>query len=138
MSKKTKSILLILGSSLSKGNTYQLSQDFSSLCDASIIDLNDYDISPWDYKHSNYNDDFIIVARLMQKVDVIVFATPVYWYAMSSQMKTFFDRLSDLVSGHEKVVANKTIGRSFANKETFLLTTGCDSSLPEGFEVPFA
>ena len=50
---------------------------------------------------------------------------------MSSQMKTFFDRLSDLVR------IKKDIGRSLAGKHVFMMASGTDESFPEGFEVPF-
>ena len=32
----------------------------------------------------------------MQNADVLVFATPVYYYAVSGQLKTFLDRLNPL------------------------------------------
>jgi multimeric flavodoxin WrbA len=49
---------------------------------------------------------------------------------MSSQMKTFFDRTSDLIT------IRKDLGRGLEGKETFLVSTGTQASLPEGFEVP--
>ncbi len=39
------------------------------------------------------NDDMNELAEKMLKADVIVFATPVYFYSMSGQLKTFIDRL---------------------------------------------
>ena len=43
-------------------------------------------------------DEFLKIIQAMIESDVIVFATPVYWYAMSGSMKIFFDRFSDLIS----------------------------------------
>ena len=38
------------------------------------------------------NDDMAEILRLFQKADVLVLATPVYFYGISAQMKTFIDR----------------------------------------------
>ena len=47
--------------------------------------------------------------------DVIVFATPIYYYEMSGQMKTFLDRLNPLYYRENKF------------KEVFLLATSADT-----------
>lgn len=39
------------------------------------------------------NDGFNEILELALKADVILFATPVYFYSMSGQLKVFFDRL---------------------------------------------
>ena len=67
----------------------------------------------------------------MRKADHIVFATPVYWYAMSAPLKFFFDRLTDLTENL------KPIGKALAGKSVWLIATGTDPELPDGFEVPF-
>lgn len=41
-------------------------------------------------------DDMKNVLETMRTADVIVFATPVYYYSVSGQLKTFFDRTSPL------------------------------------------
>lgn len=61
----------------------------------------------------------------------IVFATPVYWYAMSGLMKVLFDRFTDLVT------VRKDLGRQLKDRRVFLIACGADPDLPEGFEVPF-
>jgi multimeric flavodoxin WrbA len=71
------------------------------------------------------------VAEKMETAERIVFATPVYWYAMSGELKVFFDRLTDLLTTH------KSIGKALKGKKTYLIATGSDPELPEGFEVPF-
>ncbi len=42
------------------------------------------------------NDDAVKIAEKMKDVDVVVWATPVYYYDMSGQMKTLIDRLNPL------------------------------------------
>ncbi len=52
---------------------------------------------------------------LVRNADVLVFATPVYYYCMSGQLKTFLDRLNPLY------------GRSNKFKEVYLMTTAADT-----------
>lgn len=41
-------------------------------------------------------DDAIEIAEKMKRADVIVYATPIYYYEMSGQMKTLLDRANSL------------------------------------------
>ena len=41
-------------------------------------------------------DDAVALTEKMCRADVIVFATPIYYYSMSGQMKTLLDRLNPL------------------------------------------
>jgi len=124
--------LVILGSSRKDSNTRKLLDRLFVDLDYELIDLLDHKLYPYDYSTNYPSDDsfFIIVDRLLRH-DTLVFATPVYWYAMSGPMKTFFDRFSDLVT------IRKELGRQLRGKRTFLVATGEGKELPEGFEVPF-
>lgn len=124
--------LAILGSSRSNGHTYALARAVTDACGGTLIDLADHHITPWDYQARNTGDDFTFLASQMVSASDIIFCTPVYWYAMSAQLKTFIDRFSELVT------RDKEKGRALAGKRTWLIATGADPELPEGFEVPFA
>ncbi len=52
---------------------------------------------------------------VVQNADVIVFATPVYYYSMCGQLKTFLDRLNPLYGQENKF------------KKVYLLATAADS-----------
>jgi multimeric flavodoxin WrbA len=125
--------LIIYGSSGGqKGKTWELTSMLQNhLEDAELINLSDYSISFFDYSHKNKDDDFYGLAQKMLASDGIIFATPVYWYAMSAQLKVFFDRLSDLIT------IRKEMGRKLAGKFTAFIATGHDEHIPEGFDVPF-
>jgi multimeric flavodoxin WrbA len=69
----------------------------------------------------------------MIEADLVILATPVYWYAMSGPMKDFVDRFSNLMSG-----PHKELGEALYGKRLKVFSTGHDSSLPLGFEVPFS
>ena len=42
------------------------------------------------------NDDAVEIAKKVKNADTLVFATPIYYYEMSGQMKTLLDRLNPL------------------------------------------
>lgn len=98
---------------------------------AEHVALKNHTIDFFDYQASQ-DDCFFEISKKMIASDVVVFATPVYWYAMSAQMKVFFDRLSDLIS------KRKEDGRALKGREVYLLVNGTGRDIPEGFVVPFA
>lgn len=122
--------LVILGTARDESNTLEELKKNSQITNFKLIELHKLNLLPYSYKEPP-KDDFLSVAEKMLRHDRIVFATPVYWYAMSGVLKLFFDRLTDLIS------TSKNIGRSLAGKQVALFTTGTDPELPDGFEVPF-
>ncbi len=60
-------------------------------------------------------DDMKEILDKMQEADVIVFATPIYFYSMAGQMKTFIDR----------ICARYT---HIINKEFYYIMTAADAS----------
>ena len=127
-------VLGLIGSSRRRGNTSVLAEAVFARLRAKgrLIDLNALSIAPYDYDHRHHRDDFLPVAREMSRARAIVFASPVYWYAMSAQMKILFDRLSDLTETH------KPLGRALAGKTAFALATSSGDGLPPDFERPFS
>lgn len=124
-------IAVIIGTSKADGNTRQLVDAFVKQTDSNIFDLAMYNISFFDYLHENKSDDFLPLLREVASCDHIVFATPVYWYSMSAQLKVFFDRLSDLLT------IEKGLGRDLKGKSISILSTGFDVNCPECFIQPF-
>ena len=124
--------LVILGSSRANSDTQKAVEKLCPFQGYELIDLHSKNILHYDYQTElKQNDDFQTIALKMLEADNIIFATPVYWYAMSGRMKVFFDRLTGLLYAH------KTIGKKLRGKNTYLIATGSDPELPEGFEVPF-
>lgn len=60
------------------------------------------------------NDYAIEIADKMCNADVIVFATPIYYYEMSGQMKTLLDR------------ANSLFVRDYSFRDIYMLTTAAE------------
>jgi multimeric flavodoxin WrbA len=123
--------IVILGTAREESNTLAAIAEVCPFADYELIDLRTLRIEPYNYSGPEGADDFLLVAQKMEVADRIVFATPVYWYSMSHVLKNFFDRLTDLLSTY------KTIGKALKGKSTYLISTGTDRELPEGFEVPF-
>ena len=62
------------------------------------------------------NDDANEITLKMKDADVIVWATPVYYYEMSGQMKTLIDRANSLFA----------TGKNFT--QTYVITTSADGT----------
>ena len=65
--------------------------------------------------HCVINDDAIEIAKKMHDADAICFATPIYYYEMSGQLKTMLDRANSLYSSDYKF------------REIYLLTSAADT-----------
>lgn len=124
--------VIIQGSSRSNGNTKKAVDLLMKHMEFDFIDLKSKNILPFDYEFNNKNDDFLpLIRRVVEDYDLILFATPVYWYSMSGIMKTFFDRITDCIT------AEKNTGRKLRGKSMALLSTSSETSETEGFELPF-
>ena len=69
------------------------------------------------HDHCAINDDMVDVYELLLHTDVLVFATPVYFYTMSAQLKAIVDRL------------HNPIRSRFPIRATALLAVCADTSL---------
>lgn len=100
---------------------------------AHTVDLAALDIQPFRYGAAPLDDGFEPTIRRMLEASAVVFATPVYWYAMSGVMKVFFDRLADLTVHPER----RPMGRALAGREAWLMALGTDLELPSCVTDPF-
>jgi multimeric flavodoxin WrbA len=124
--------LIINGSSRKEGNTQKVVDYLNQQNDFDVIDLLDYNIGPFHYEFNNSKDDFIpLMEEILTKYDTLLFATPVYWYAMSGTMKIFFDRFSDLL--HYR----KDLGRTLRGKSLAMISNSGANDRKPGFEMPF-
>ncbi|MDR6969227.1 multimeric flavodoxin WrbA [Flavobacterium arsenatis] len=125
--------VIIAGSARNDGDTHKMVSSLSALSGWDIIDLNDYQIGFYDYARKNKFDDFLpLMENIIANYDAFVFATPVYWYSMSANMKIFFDRLTDLVT------VEKDLGRKLRGKKMAVITSSVGDHLGDDFWLPFA
>jgi multimeric flavodoxin WrbA len=125
-------IVAILGSSRADGDKRLLDKLRESI-NFDIVDLNDYNISYYDYEHKNRNDDYLpLMEKLITNYDTFIMATPVYWYAMSGIMKVFFDRVTNLLD------MEKNLGRKLRGKSMTALSCSVGENLNEHSWLPFS
>lgn len=104
--KPMKNVLIISSSPRKKGNSQILCEQFKKGAEAkghrvNIVRLMEKNIGfcrACDYCMKTggmciLKDDMDEILKLFQKADVLVLATPVYFYGISAQMKTFIDRM---------------------------------------------
>ena len=124
--------VIIQASSRSNGNTSKIVCVIKAQTKFDVIDLNQKEINHFDYEFKNKNDDFnLLFKEIVKNYDIILFATPIYWYTMSGMLKVFLDRISDFLF-HEK-----EFGRLLRGKQMGIVSCGSDATVFEGFEMPF-
>jgi multimeric flavodoxin WrbA len=115
--------IALLSSSRRLGNTGRLIDRIAAELNIEVVDLTTLRMSSYDYDHLNRDDDFEPLIRHILTHDQIIFATPIYWYAVSPSMKVFLDRLSDLLELPDLLFE----GRRLRGKNAYVVCTSiCD------------
>lgn len=114
--------LAILGSARSDGHTAALLTRLIDGFECDVVDLNAARIAPFHYdQRYPADDEFMGIVERMIASPIVIFATPVYWYSFSAVMKTFIDRLSDLL------MSKKEVGRRLRGTRWALVSSGSDA-----------
>lgn len=124
-------VLILYASSREFGNTRLVADLLCEKTEADLLFINELDLSYYDYEHSNQTDRFIPTFEQIIQYKTLIFVTPVYWYNMCAQMKTFFDRMSDLIT------IRKDLGRSLSGKQIGAMCCSSDKETYPGFFMPF-
>lgn len=134
MLKKHKEILVVVGSGIENANTDTLAASFTQGAievehNVSKVFLGNENISPCNgcnaCQHGNpcvVQDDMQAFYPLFNKCDMLVLASPLYFWTVSARIKAFIERLYAAVQTAPGRYA-KTVG-----KECALLMTAADSS----------
>lgn len=124
----TKNILIISSTLRKNGNSEVLALEFAkgakdSGNNAEFISLQDKEIkfckgclACQKLGHCVINDDTIPIVEKMKNADVIVFASPIYYYEVSGQLKTLLDRANALYASDCKF------------RDIYFLATAADDS----------
>lgn len=122
-----KKILIISTSLRGNSNSHSLAEEF---CRGAIESGNEVEIITLHHKEIRFcigclscvetgkcviKDDAPEIVAKMHDADVLVFATPIYYYEMSGQMKTLLDR------------ANPLYGGDYSFTEIYLLTCAAEN-----------
>lgn len=126
--------LALFGSSRRHGNTGRFMDRIAAEAGIEVVDLGTRNISPYDYEHRNRGDDFEPLMMRALEHDAIVFASPVYWYTVSPQLKVFLDRISDLLDVDDLL----DHGRRLRGKAGYVVCTSIYDEVPKPFVGCFA
>ena len=121
--------IALFASARRHGNTGQLLDCVAGELGIEVVDLGALQMSAYDYEHRNRGDDFEpLMARVLDR-EQLIFASPVYWYGVSSPMKLFLDRISDLLDIDELLAQ----GRRLRGKRAFVACTSVVEEAPASF-----
>ncbi len=132
MRKKSKNVLVLLGSPREDGNSTRLAFAFADGASRAghrvqFVRLAELDIAPCDGCRECWSrasepcvirDDMDSVYPLLRRADVLVFATPLHFYAWSTPAKALTDRLYCLAPEFK---------RNLKGKASVLLATAADA-----------
>jgi multimeric flavodoxin WrbA len=125
--------IALFSSSRRHGHTGQWIDRIARELAIEVVDLGALRLSPFDYLHRNRDDDFEPLMMRTLKFDQLIFATPVYWYAVAPAMKVFLDRISDFLELPDLLDA----GRSLRGKQAFVVCTSIYDHAPASFLSAF-
>lgn len=83
------------------------------------IKLVDRNILPGTYSNMGAGDDWPAVLERILAADILIFATPIWWNNMSSEMQRVIERLDEQ---HDHIMAGKPSG--LENKKAGIIITG--------------
>jgi multimeric flavodoxin WrbA len=138
------SILILNGSARRRGNTKFLINQLKDVLeqrglDSNILDIHDFNINHcrgcfWCYegyplKCVQNDDDMNSLYPKVIAADTIIFASPIYWFNYSGQLKLFIDRLVALhVKGGHKL-NGKRFGAMFVYGDTNIEESGVQHAI---------
>ena len=127
------SAIALFSSSRRLGNTGQLMNRIALELNIEVVDLASRRMSSYDYDHRNRHDDFEPLMKRVLAHDQIIFASPIYWYAVSPAMKVFLDRFSDLLELPDLLCE----GRRLRGKKAYVVCTSTSSEPSVAFVDAF-
>lgn len=112
-----KRAVLINASKEDNGMTASLGQNLFNQLNYTKISLKNYHIAQ--IGQEDYDDELNEVMNQLVDADIIAFGTPVYWSDMTGYLKTFIDRLNDLMGLDLESSENP-----FYKKDLYLIVQG--------------
>lgn len=128
------STIALFSSSRRHGNTGQLMDRIALELNIEVVDLASRRVAAYDYQFRNRNDDFEPLMQQLLAHEQIIFASPIYWYAVTPAMKTFLDRISDLLELSDLLPE----GRRLRGKTAYVVCTSVGDEPSTAFMGAFA
>ncbi len=121
--------IALFASARRHGNTGALTDRIAGALGIEVVDLGALEIAPYDYAHSHRDDDFEPLMRRVLEFDEVIFASPVYCYAVAPPMKAFFDRITDFLDLPEL----RNEARRLRDKTAYVVCTSIYDEAPPSF-----
>lgn len=129
---------MIYGSTRDHGNTEMLTKEvIKSLPDVVKIDLKNYQFKDIvDQRHdidgfSPVKDDYDHIIDRILTCEILIFATPIYWYGMTSVMKRFIDRWSQTIRDPNY----PNFKEQMSQKQAYIIAVGGDDPRVKGLPL---
>lgn len=138
-----KRILILMGSARKEGNSAALSERLAfgatkAGAHVETLYIHGMDISPCtgcdgcQYKEATgcvIDDDMHGIYGKLKTADAVVFASPVYWFSVSAQLKTVIDRMYAVGLGDKNILKGKKLGILLAYADSDPFTSGAINAL---------
>ncbi|WP_448566457.1 flavodoxin family protein [Thalassotalea ganghwensis] len=122
--------LVLFSSANKQGNTAQLIHRLTENQSLEVIDIDELNISPYNYQNDYPKDDFYSLVDKIVAADKLIFASPVYWHAPTAGIKTLIDRITELTDVSEL----KPMARALADKKALVVTTSASEEISDIFD----
>ncbi|MGD8353638.1 MAG: flavodoxin family protein [Pseudomonadota bacterium] len=131
-----KKVLILMGSPRKNGNTSVLAHSLAEGADRAgaqidIVLLQGLEINPCtgcnlcqgpEAAGCVVRDDMQEIYRKLREADSIIFASPVYWFSVTAQLKAAIDRIYAIGGGDKNVLEGKSLGilMAYADADPFV------------------
>lgn len=137
----SKKIVIITGSPRKNGNSFAMTEAFIKTAEERGHTITRFDAAMMNVtgcracetcfktgKACSFDDDFNTLAPVIQEADTVVFAMPVYWYTIPSQIKAVIDKLFSFYKAEIDL----------SGKECALITCceDSDKTVMDGIRIP--
>jgi len=138
-----KKILILMGSPRKTGNSAILAEHLAkgggdAGADVEALYLHGMDIKPCtgcnqcqgaDAGGCVINDAMQTVYEKLKEADSIVFASPIYWFSVTAQLKTVIDRIYAVGGGDKNILREKNFGVLLVYADADPFTSGAVNAL---------
>ncbi|QHT45618.1 flavodoxin family protein [Bacillus sp. SB49] len=130
-------LAVIYGGGRREGNTRYLTERIIAGMKVDRMEVDAHHILPViDGRHAaegfpSVQDDYDGLMRRVMEADILLFATPIYWYSMTAAMKLFIDRWSQTM----RDPAFRDFRTKMAEKQAYVVAVGGDSPRTKGLPM---
>ncbi|MEC1750601.1 flavodoxin family protein [Bacillus mojavensis] len=130
-------IAVINGGTRTGGNTDILTEKAVQGLAAESIHLREYRIQPIeDFRHDSNGfrpvmDDYDSIVERILPCDILIFATPIYWFGMSGTLKLFIDRWSQTMRDPKY----PDFKQQMSAKQAYVIAAGGDNPKIKGLPL---